>query len=454
MKQIVNSPEQQFYSFDDYIRDNNLSDTFTPSKEFESFNSDLWAEYDNYEYGLDNDDYYETEAYARNGYMNAGGRRKKCRAKGLKGKALNQCAKELRMAEKKTKEGQDKRKTNRRIVARILTGGLSGLGESKEQRKKTTQKMLKDTKNAGEGVWKGIKRSIFGVPFLAYIGAVRANVFGQAPALYPALLTEREAREKGFSIPNWKKSKKLLARAEKDMRKMAAATDKDIKMFHDAIKKGWNKPPFRSKKKAHTDNIKRAEAAAKGKKELAAEDAAKAKTNSPEQSSDKKKALLASFKEKHQAGANNFSNFDYYDPEWFNDGGVISIPAIIVAAGSIIGVVADMIKKEGVSKNPYEPGKTPPGFDAYGDDEPASMPATEKQQSEMIASMIETDPNFTEQEKKEMLAQVPAAVGYMNKTAKEETGIQTDDILLYGGIAVGAIAVLWIGSKLLTKPTT
>lgn len=358
MKQLVNSPQQQFYSFDNYIVDNGLEDYFHLSTEFNNFNSDLWAEKDNYENGLDNDDFYNVTA---------------------------------------------KQKNRRRVLARILTGGLSVVAESKAQRKETNAQIKSDTKKAAKVASNVFRKSIFGVPLLAYIGLLRVNMAKQAARLYPGLLTEKEAREKGYDIANWKKTVQLIAKVKKALEKLGGAREKDKKLFRDALRLGHDKPPFRSKKRAKV-----------------------------EKAADKKRADLA------KANDKNFVSIVGENEEWFNYEGIWEAAA--VAAGSaVLGIIANLISKSGVKKNPYADGKVHPGLEGEDEDVPEASP---DQQKEAMAALIEQNPDYTPEEKKAMLADLDGAVDYLNSpSAKKDITGGTDDLLLYGGIAIGVIAI-------------
>lgn len=351
------------------------------------------------------------------GFFYAGGRRKECKAKGLKGKAFRKCTKELRERDRKDK---DKQKTNKRIAARILTGGLSGIFESKEQRKKTTGQMVKDTKRVGGDVWKGIKHSIFGVPLLAYIGAVRINAFSQAYHLYPGTLTLEKAREAGFDVKNWEKSKKLVDKVEKMLKDLGAATEKDIKTFRGAVSGGFKRPPFKSKKKKAENKAKQQAGIDKYKKEQEAQKKA---------AEQKKQALASAPKPK---------SFDADDDEWSNAEGW-SAAGIITAASALIGTVASFIAKSGTKSNPYADGKTPPDFVPDEDDTKPEL-ASKADQTQAIREQIANDPNIPEDQKQEMLANVGAAVNELND---EASGMTDDDTLTY--VVVGAAGLAAIG---------
>lgn len=380
------------------------------------------------------------------GYFYAGGRRKQCKAMGLKPK---DCTKALRDA--KWKKGQElpaelaqkikdkggdptkkaeyaDKKTKNRIVSRILTGGVSGIFESKDQRKKTTGQMVKDTKEAYKVVSNAIKRSVFGVPILAYMALLRINLFGQAAQMYPGLLTEQQAREKGYNIANWKKAVKLIEKVQKGLAKFGSDAPGDVKLFKDAVRMGHDKPPFRSRKKAAKDKAKAEAMAANAKKTAAS--AAKATPSKPKLT----QAQLAAIVAKN----NNFSSADNV---WSNVEGVWEAAAIAVGS-AVIGIVADLVKKSGVKSNPYDPGKEPAGF--IPDDGGVEALATPEQQNQAIRDEIMNNPNYSPEQKQQMLANVDGAVDELN-AAVESGEDDTMTYVLIGGAGLVAIGLLvWI----------
>lgn len=335
------------------------------------------------------------------GFFYAGGRRKECKAKGLKGKAFRSCLKDLRARDKNSAKAKQNKKSNQNIIARVLTGGVSAIFEGKKGRKATNEKIKKDTKETAKVVANAIKRSVFGVPILSYMALLRINLFGQAAQMYPGLLTEQQAREKGYNIDNWKKAVKLVANVKKGLAKFGSDKPGDVKLFEDAVRLGHDKPPFRSKKKAKKD------------KEKAAAMAARAKAQN------KKSA----------------------DGEYSNVEGIWEAAAI--AAGSaVIGIVADLVKKSGVKSNPYDAGKEPAGFipDNGGVGDELVSPDVQKK---AIKDEIINNPDYTPEQKQTLLAEVDGAVDYLNSSsAKSDAEGSEDDLILYGGIALGGIALI------------
>lgn len=100
-----------------------------------------------------------------------------------------------------------------------------------------------------QGVWKTVKRfnPLSQMARLGVLFIVRANLVGMATRIYPAFLTDAELTKRNFNKANAKKAKdtwdnKLSKIWEKDLGGKA-------KNLEHAIKSGYEKPIFRSKKK-------------------------------------------------------------------------------------------------------------------------------------------------------------------------------------------------------------
>ena len=140
------------------------------------------------------------------------------------------------------------------------------------------------------------------IPRLGVLACMRLNVLGMARRLYPAFLTDEELKARNFDIENAKKAKKIWDSKIKDMWIMLGGRSVTLE---EAIKKGYDKPVFNTKKQ------KAAKAAEKG----------------------------ASFNGEEQ------SNFAGYDD------------AAEIAAGiSAVSAMAKTLTNNGVSKNPYAKG--------------------------------------------------------------------------------------------------
>jgi len=76
------------------------------------------------------------------------------------------------------------------------------------------------------------------------LAGIRLNIFGIARKLYPALLSESELKARNFDLENAKKAKEALAKAHKFYFGLGGRNVS----FDNAVRKGWDKPIFRTKK--------------------------------------------------------------------------------------------------------------------------------------------------------------------------------------------------------------
>lgn len=303
------------------------------------------------------------------------------------------------------------------ILAAVATGGVS-LVATKDGRKHLAK--------AGKAVAWVVKQSVFRVPLMSFVGLLRINFLGMAARMWAGAISKQEAEKKGLDMKNWERAQKVVKKVEKALRKMGFG-DKDIsKLFYPAIIKGHDKPPFRSRKKAKADKDKA--------KKMA--DAAAAKKAGKVKSFDGEDEYL------------------FFDGDWFSVEGIWEAAAI--AAGSaVIGIVADALKKGGVKSNPYADGKTPTGFEDSGKMLDEFKGATPEQQAAATKEMINNDTNLTPEQKQEMLAEVDDNTRYLNEKAKNPNSLlegedETQKYLMYGGIAVVGMALLFAMIKILS----
>ena len=76
------------------------------------------------------------------------------------------------------------------------------------------------------------------------LAGIRLNIFGIARKLYPALLSESQLKAKNFDLQNAKNAKAALDKVHKFYFTLGGRSV----TFDNAIKKGWDKPIFKTKK--------------------------------------------------------------------------------------------------------------------------------------------------------------------------------------------------------------
>ena len=161
------------------------------------------------------------------------------------------------------------------------------------------------------------------VPRLGVLAGARLNIFGMATRLYPALISEAEAKARNFNLENRKKAIVGLEKAIKVWKNVGGCAE--VGVFEKAIRQGYDKPVFKTK------NVKLRQA-----------------------------------------------NENAFDGEYSNaDAGVSE--ALIIGGISIITTIIGVIAKSGASKNPYD-GKS---IDTSGMDEPVLTPELQKQLEEL-----------------------------------------------------------------------
>jgi len=155
------------------------------------------------------------------------------------------------------------------------------------------------------------------VPRLGVLAGARLNFLGMATRLYPALISEADAKARHFNLENRKKAIEGWEKTKKIWKNVGGCGD--IGKLEKAIREGYDKPVFKTKK----------------------------------------------VKERQ---AN-----EHFDGEYSNsDGGVAE--ALIVGGISIITSIIGAISKSGASKNPYD-GKS---IDTSGMEEPPLSPEQQK----------------------------------------------------------------------------
>jgi len=248
-----------------------------------------------------------------------GGRRKLCKAKGLKGKEFRECLKETKV------EDKGKSRSDKKELAKTRNDEFrKALLEGKVEKGKSGRKLQKFNP-AAVGL-----RGLF-------LTALRFNIFGISSRLYPALLSESEAKEKNFDVSNLPNARKALDKVKAFYIRVGG----DPNRLDKPIKGAHNKPVLNTKK-------------AKARKE-------KEKVTSID-------------------GEYNFDG-EYYgigDEEYSNMDAVITA-SIITASTGVALKITDIIVKSGAKKNPYDPN-SPKGksFDTDGTDAPQPTPEETK----------------------------------------------------------------------------
>lgn len=155
-----------------------------------------------------------------------GGRRKECKAKGLKGKEFRDCVKGLR------KEDKGLSRTERK--------------EKKKERKEEFRKAIVEGKvEKGKGLRKIQKFNPAAAALRGTIlTALRFNIFGNSTRLYPALLTEQEAKDKNFDLENLPKAKEALQKVYAFYMRIGGNPEK----LKSVIIKAHDKPVLNTKK--------------------------------------------------------------------------------------------------------------------------------------------------------------------------------------------------------------
>ncbi len=125
-----------------------------------------------------------------------GGRRKECKARGLKGKAFRDCVKELKVEDKGLSREEKKAKKKERKI-----GFQKALVEGKVEKGKVLRKIQKF--NPAALALRG-----------TVLSALRFNIFGNSTRLYPALITEQEAKDKNFDLENLPKAREAMQRVK------------------------------------------------------------------------------------------------------------------------------------------------------------------------------------------------------------------------------------------------
>jgi hypothetical protein len=170
---------------------------------------------------------------------------------------------------------------------------------------------------------------------------IRVNIFGIARKLYPALLSENQLKRRNFNLENAKKAKEALKKVQNFYFRLGGRSASLI----EAIKKGYDKPIFRTKK---FKNLK-------------------AKENLSYSSFDDNEININNKCDEFEIEFS--SNFNHYDldlpiieEKYFNVTGVddAATATIITSGLQALGAIAIMIK-ELVKDNPYNEGT--PEFD-------------------------------------------------------------------------------------------
>jgi hypothetical protein len=158
------------------------------------------------------------------------------------------------------------------------------------------------------------------MPRLGVLAGARLNIFGMSTRLYPALISEADAKARHFNLENRKKAIAGWEKAVKIWKNVGGCGD--IGVLEKAIRQGYDKPVFKTKK------VKL-----------------------------------------RQAQENGFDGEIHFN----TDAGVSE--ALIIGGISIITSIIGAIAKSGASKNPYD-GKS---IDTSGMEEPALTPELQKQ---------------------------------------------------------------------------
>ena len=176
------------------------------------------------------------------------------------------------------------------------------------------------------------------IPRSAALLGVRWNIFNIATMLYPAFLSEAEAKKRNFNIANLQKAKESWDKVQRVFRDLGG----EPSALEKVIKKGYDKPIFKHGKKAKAKDAR-----------------------------EKGNFDGHNFVSKIERGTSDehISNIveEYSQVTGYDDA---AIAAYISTGLSLLGAVAGAVKKGGASKNPYDNKK----IDTAGADAPALTP--------------------------------------------------------------------------------
>lgn len=257
------------------------------------------------------------------------------------------------------------------------------------------------------------------------LAGLRVNIFGLSRKLYPALLSEQELKARNYNLENAQKAKAALKKAHDIYFKIGgrAAT------FNDAVRKGFDKPIFRTKK------IKQARAMEK-KSSFASE------SMNHSLWSVYPSAVPPYYYGKNQ---NNGYGIEFelnnkldLEEEVYSNAAPAAAPAAIIVAGlGALGSIAQAIKGQ-VDDNPYQKGS----------------PEYEKYQQDLITSQQEGDLDapYDEEEMRELEKMAEEERDEFGDDTDETGGARTGDDTILGipktgfYIGVGVLVIALIGT--------
>jgi hypothetical protein len=224
------------------------------------------------------------------------------------------------------------------ITEKFSNFQLFGIGKptAKQLERKEKRKEAKEERQ-GLGVFKRVINITQKVNLPAVIlragvlASARLNVFGVSRRVYPAFLTDEEIKKRNFDIGNAKKAKDVWNNKFKKAWLLLGGRSLTLE---DAIKKGYDKPIFNTKKS----------------KEAKAHEKATSFNGQIYQLYEVKPSVepMMNFdSEQLDLGINNFNGDDFSNVTGADDAAIIT-PAL--------GIIAGMVKtltNAGVSKNPY-----------------------------------------------------------------------------------------------------
>lgn len=401
--QHLNADGKEEYTFNNYLNavglDEDLFDSADGDDDVIADDFSSFDDADDFKLTDDVEGFYNADDFGDDGLLNASGKEKRKKKR------------EERKAKRKKMSKKEKRRAFWHTFGAIATGGASLLASKKGR---------EQLKKVGKAVVWVVKQSVFRVPLMSFVGLLRINFLGMANRMWAGAISKEEAEKKGLDMKNWERAQKAVKKVEKALRKMGFG-DKDIKdLFYPAIIKGHDKPPFRSRKKAKADKDKAKEMADKAKA--------------------KKEGKIASFD-----GENDYFQVEGDDDAWYSVEGLWEAAAI--AAGSaVLGIVADVIKKAGVNKNPYADGKAHDGVpdeDMLKDWKGASA----EQQAEATKQLINNNPDLTPEQKQEMLAEVDESIKDLDDAKNNPNDFfgdaDTQTYLIYGGVGLVITSLLF-----------
>lgn len=122
-------------------------------------------------------------------------------------------------------------------------------GEAKKKLEKDIEEAKKKVRIGGKAQLDfncALNKIPLAVPRLGVLAGARVNLWGMATRMYPALISEEEAKRRNFSLENRKKALAGWEKAKKIWYNVGGCAD--LNALEKAIKMGYDKPVFKTKK--------------------------------------------------------------------------------------------------------------------------------------------------------------------------------------------------------------